>query len=181
VRPDEVIGVTLCAVLLTTATATAHDGPPFPIVADRIAGSYRVSIWTDPDATDDGSARGQFWVTLDPARARAPVPADTRVTISVAPLDRAGPSQTTQAAPTRQEASRQFGAVAMDHEGRFRVHVTVDGPWGPAAVDAEVDATYDLRPPPVMLAVYAIPFLVVGFLWLKLLLRRRQRAVVRTR
>ena len=36
--------------------AAAHDGPPYPIVSERLAGPYEVSIWTDPDATDDGSA-----------------------------------------------------------------------------------------------------------------------------
>ena len=28
-----------------------------------------------------------------------------------------------------------------------------------------VDATYDLRPPPDMLAWYLVPFLLAGFLW----------------
>jgi hypothetical protein len=162
-----------------SAPTAAHDGPPFPIVSDRVTGNYRASIWTDPDATDDGSAGGQFWIILEGSD-RAPVPAGTRVSIAATPVDRAGPTVTVQAAPT-QAAGRQFGAVVMDHEGRFRVHVAIDGPLGPASIDTEVDATYDLRPPPIMLVVYAIPFLIVGFLWLKLLLRRRRGGVVRTR
>ncbi len=153
----------------------AHDGPPFPIVTDRITGNYRISVWTDPDATDDGSADGQFWVVLDPIADGGRVPAGTRVSIAVMPADRAGATMTADAAPERGDAARQVGAVVMDHEGPFRVHVSIDGPLGPAAVDAEVEATYDLRPPPIMLVVYAIPFLVVGFLWLKLLVRRRRR------
>ena len=47
-------------------------------------------------------------------------------------------------------------ALLMDHEGRFAVRAAIEGPLGPAAVDAEVEATYDLRPPPIMLAVYVI-------------------------
>jgi len=44
------------AALLAVAVAPlhAHSGPPFPIVSSRVAGSYIISIWTDPDATDDG-------------------------------------------------------------------------------------------------------------------------------
>ena len=61
----------------------------------------------------------------------------------------------------------------MDHEGRFRVRVTIDGPLGSGRVDADVDATYDLRPPPALVAVYLIPFALVAFLWIKLLLKRR--------
>jgi hypothetical protein len=64
----------------------------------------------------------------------------------------------------------------MDHEGRFHVRVTIDGPLGRAEVEADVDATYDLRPPPAMIAVYLLPFVAVGFLWVKLLLRRRLSA-----
>jgi hypothetical protein len=51
----------------------------------------------------------------------------------------------------------------------------VQGSLGPAEVDAEVDATYDLRPSPFVLGVSLTPFLLVGFLWWKLLRRRRQR------
>ncbi|HET9541411.1 MAG TPA: hypothetical protein VFQ46_12485, partial [Candidatus Limnocylindria bacterium] len=69
--------------------------------------------------------------------------------------------------------SNQFAAVVMDHEGRFAVEVTIDGPAGPARVTAEVDATYDLRPPPIMLAVYALPFVLAGLLWIRLLVKRR--------
>ena len=57
----------------------------------------------------------------------------------------------------------------------FPVRVTIDGLLGPAAVEAEVDATYDLRPPPGLVVVYLVPFVAVGFLWLKLLLRRRNQ------
>lgn len=166
---------------LTPVSAGAHDGPPFPIVSDRVAGNYRVSVWTDPDATDDGSAGGQFWVILEATAQDARVPAGTRVSIAVAPADRAGSAVTGQASPTREDPARQFGAVVMGHEGPFRVHVAIDGPLGPATIEAAVDATYDLRPPPIMLVVYTIPFLIVGFLWLKLLLRRRRGGVVRTR
>ena len=62
----------------------------------------------------------------------------------------------------------------MDHEGPYRVAVTVSGPLGEAAVEAQADATYDLRPPPYMLAWYLSPFILVGLLWGRLLIRRRK-------
>jgi hypothetical protein len=40
-------------------------------------------------------------------------------------------------------------------------------------VEADVEATYDTRPPPYMLFVYALPFLAVGALWLKAMRSRR--------
>jgi hypothetical protein len=154
------------------AITRAHDGPPFPIVSDRLAGPYRLSIWTDPDATDDGSAGGQFWVRVTSERTR--LPNGTRVSVAVRPLERAGHELTAQAIPVRGDITNQFAALVMDHEGRFAVRVTIAGPLGDAGAEAQVDATYNLRPAPVMVMLYAAPFLIVGILWGALLVRRRR-------
>jgi hypothetical protein len=173
---------TLAAALLLVLTVAwpgsvaAHNGPPFPIVSDRIAGSYRVSIWTDPDTTDDGAPGGQFWVRLAPASGDAGLPGQTRATVAIRPLDRAGAEQRAMGAPVREDVTNQFAALVMDHEGRFAVQVTVEGPLGAAAVDAEVDATYDLRPAPYLMVVYLVPFLLVGLLWGRQLMKRRKAA-----
>ena len=135
-----------------------------------------MSVWTDPDSTDDGSAGGQFWVTVRPSGGAVALPAATRVSVAIRPLDRSGPTNTGNAEPIATDASQRFVALVMDHEGRFHVRVTIDGPLGPAEVEAEVDATYDLRPPPAMIAVYLIPFVLAGFLWIKLLLKRKAEA-----
>jgi hypothetical protein len=84
-----------------------------------------------------------------------------------------GPEIVATATPVRGDVTNQFAALVMDHEGRFAVRVSVDGPFGPATVNAAVDATYDLRPPRYMLIVYLLPFVAVGVLWGRLLLRRR--------
>jgi hypothetical protein len=159
--------------LLGGAPARAHSGPPYPIVSNQTVGPYRVSVWTDPDATDDGSAAGQFWVTLEPARPGT-LTADTRARLSIRALDRDQPALAAPATPVDGNIARQYAALRMDHEGPYAVHVTIDGAGGRADLDARVEATYDLRPPVGLLAVYVLPFLLVGFLWTKLLLRRRR-------
>ena len=151
----------------------AHDGPPFPIVSDRVPGAYLVSVWTDPDATDDGSPGGQFWVQLQLAGAEAARAGRDARDASRAAGGAHGAERVGAAEPVRGDVSNQFAAVVMDHEGRFAVDVTIDGPPGPATVTAEVDATYDLRPPPFMLAVYALPFVLAGFLWIRLLDKKK--------
>jgi hypothetical protein len=167
----------LAAVLVTTlaiARLAAHSGPPFPIVSDRVAGNYVVSIWTDPDATDTGKPGGQFWVVLRARRTEADVPAGTRVTVAIRARDRAGaPELSARAAPVDGMAGRQFAALLMDHEGPFAVRVAVDGPLGPAEMTSAVDATYDLRPPPVLFFVYVLPFVAIGLLWMRVLWKRR--------
>jgi hypothetical protein len=151
----------------------AHDGPPFPIISDKVAGPYRVSVWTDPDTTDDGTPGGQFWVRMEPAGEPDALPNLTRATVVLRPLDREGAEVRASATPVRGDLTNQFAALVMDHEGRFAVRVTIDGPLGAAALDAETTATYDLRPPPYLIAVYVLPFVLVGLLWGRLVMRRR--------
>jgi hypothetical protein len=165
-------GFTVVAVA-ASLTLQAHDGPPFPIVSDHIGGPYRISIWTDPDTTDDGSAGGQFWVRVQPVGTTQALPEQTRATVTIAPLDRSGPQLSVTTAPVRGDVTNQFAALVMDHEGRFAVRVGVDGPLGTASVNAAVDATYDARPAPGLLILYVLPFVLVGVLWGRLLVRRR--------
>ncbi len=171
--PAAAVGVLVLA--MTPTGAFAHEGPPFPIVSDRAAGPYVVSIWTDPDTTDDGTPGGQFWVVLHGADG-ARVPADTRATVSIAPSGREGPAQAGRAEPVDGDLSRQFIALLMDHEGPYDVQVAVDGPLGPVTIEADVEATYDARPAPALLILYAAPFVLIGALWIKVLLRRRGTA-----
>jgi hypothetical protein len=107
---------------------------------------------------------------------RADVPASTRATVTITPLDRPGNPQHGTTEPVDGDVGRQFVALLMDHEGRFGVHVVVDGPLGSATVDAEVEGTYDARPAPVLLLLYLAPFVAVGWLWMKALRRQRPRS-----
>jgi hypothetical protein len=134
-----------------------------------------ISIWTDPDATDDGSAGGQFWIVIGPSAKGAALPADTRATVRVTPSNQASSphAATARTEPVRGDITNQFASVVMDHEGRFAVHVEVAGSLGQAVVESNVEATYDLRPPPHMLIWYLVPFLLAGGLWTRLLIRRR--------
>lgn len=167
------LGAALVALIVGTRDASPHAGPPYPIVSQQETGPFRISVWTDPDTTDDGSAGGQFWVILEPA-AGGDVPPDLPVEVSIRPLSRPGEARTARAEPVDGDPSRQFAALVMDHEGPFAVQVSVPAPGGPLQVRAQVEATYDLRPPPGTALVYLVPFLLVGGLWIKLLVRRRR-------
>jgi hypothetical protein len=165
------------AVLAVQDSLRAHSGPPFPIVTDAVRGPYTISIWTDPDATDNGTPAGQFWIVIASSTKGTRLPAETRATLSVQPSAPPSPSQATvqsaRTEPVRGDVANQFGAVLMDHEGSYAVHIEVTGPMGVATIDTMVEATYDLRPPPYMLVWYLFPFVIAGFLWTRLLLRRR--------
>jgi hypothetical protein len=156
----------------STVVVRAHSGPPYPIVTERIVGAYVVAVWADPDVTNDGSAAGQFWVVTRP-NGPMTLPADTRAEVTIRPSDRAGVERKRETEPVQGETARQYAVLPMDHEGPFAVHVSIEGALGKADLDANVDATYDARPAPALMMVFLAPFLLVGFLWGKLLLRRR--------
>ena len=93
--------------------------------------------------------------------------------VTITPVNRAGPVRSASASPVRGDITNQFGAVVMDAEGPFAVRVNIDGALGTATVTASVEATYNLRPPRWLFAVYLLPFVLVGLLWGRLLIRRR--------
>ncbi len=155
--------------LLPALPARAHLGPPFPILTDRRLGPYVASVWTDPDI-----GTGTFYVVFE---GRHP-PAGTRVRIGVRPLSASRAETLHQAAPqpVRSGAS-YFAAIPLDRGGMWRVRVLLDGREGRGTLSAEVEATPDGTIGPIGLVVYALPFLAVGFLWLKAVVRRRQPAI----
>lgn len=154
--------------LLPVRPAGAHQGPPFPILADRRTGPYTVSVWTDPDI---GTAT--FFVVLEAPEDRRPPPA--RVRVGVQPVSGRRAEAVFEAAPQPvRRGARYFAAVPLDRGGMWRVRVSLDGPQGRGLLTAEVEATPDGTIGPIGLVVYAVPFLAVGFLWLKAVLRRRE-------
>ena len=167
-------GVIAVTPVAAAVAVYGHDGPPFPILSDHATGPYVISIWTDPDTTDDGSPGGQFWVRLHARGNGEVIPGATRVMVGIRPAGQPAEERTAAAAPVRGDVTNQFAALVMDHEGRFAVRVAIDGPLGAAAADAAVDATYNVRPPRSMLLLYLAPFLLIGLLWGRLLMRRRR-------
>lgn len=186
------MALTSLALLVGCQSLLAHAGPPFPIVTDATRGPYAISIWTDPDATDNGMPGGQFWVVIETAAKGGSIPEGTRATVAIQRMGppsrevRLNPDTTypslkpdttypssANATPVRGDVTNQFAALVLSHEGPYAVHVEVSGPLGQAIVDTTIDATYDLRPPPYMLAWYLGPFVLAGILWTRLLLRRR--------
>ena len=71
--------------------------------------------------------------------------------------------------------ARYFTPVRLDKEERWRARVLLDGSEGGGELTAEVDATPDGTIGPIALALYLMPFLAVGLLWLKAVMRRREQ------
>ena len=154
---------------LLTRTASAHEGPPFPLFVDQKVDRYLVSVWTDPDV---GTA--QFFVIVS-AQDSAELPADLRVQIGVQPVS--GRLAETFYAAEREDLQQiQYRADAhFDAEELWRVRVRLESAQG----NAETLATVEATPPGYGrwdLLLYLFPFLAIGALWAIALIRKiRQR------
>jgi len=163
----------MLAALACVVPVHAHNGPPFPLITDRTAGRYVVSLWADPDASDDGDADAQFWVLVNPVTKGTTIPADTTVQISIWPVEQPDAIRMQPAIFDERVPSRRTASFVIDREGRYGVKAAINGALGSAEIQAVVDAEYGTRPNRALIAVFAFPFVLIGFVWVKLLLKRR--------
>ena len=163
--------VPLLVLLLSTATAWAHEGPPFPILVDQKAGPYVASVWTDPDV-----GTGIFFVVLEPQEGRA-LPAKTRVRIGLQPASKRLPEAVYEAEAQRvRQGARYYAEAPLDKAEMWRVRVLLESPEGGGELAGQVEATPDGTLGPWASLIYLVPFLGIGLLWLKAAMRRRSPA-----
>ncbi len=160
------VRLVLLATVLLAPLAAAHDGPPYPILVDGSVGGRTLSVWADPDVGE-----GTFYLYL-PDEEDAPQP-ELSVRIHVRPLD-GGPGETTVDA-ARAPAGRPYQRTALvdfPRRGTWSVRVALESPAGEDGVALDVEVT-----PPgfgkLDLLWFTAPFLLLGFVWLKVFLRRR--------
>jgi len=156
-------------VLAYSARASAHEGPPYPILVDKSLGPSSASVWADPDV-----GTGTFFVILEPPPGGA-LPEDIKVEIAVRPAD-GRLAEAVHAASREDVRGRvQYKAeVPFDAEGPWRVRVMLQSAGGGGEIATDVEVT-----PPGLgrwdLLVYLLPFAAVGVLWLRAVVGRRNR------
>ena len=164
--------VVVVCVALRVPLAAAHNGPPFPLLVDRPVGPYTVSVWTDPDI-----GTGTFLVVLERADGGKSPPPPAAVRVAVRPQSGRLPEAVSEAEPKRARHGLHYAAkVAFDERELWDVRILIEGPEGGGELRAAVEATPAGLPGPYALALYALPFLAVGFLWFRAARVRRRRA-----
>ena len=155
-------------VLACQAHASAHEGPPFPLLMDKNLGPYVVSVWADPDV-----GTGMFFIVPELAQGGA-LPNDVKVEVCVWPtsgrLNEA--CYTAVRDDVRDRVQYQIG-VPFDVEEQWQVRLVLQSSFGKAEANANVLVT-----PPGLgrweLLLYLLPFIATGFLWLMAFLRKKQ-------
>ena len=138
---------------------------------DQRVGPYVASVWTDPDI-----GTGTFFVVLEAPEGRSC--RRGRRCGSACSRSRSGCRRcsTTAEPQTVKEGARYFAEVKFDQGGMWHTRVLIDGPTGGGELKADVEPTPDGILGPFASLVYALPFLGIGFLWIKAALRRRSPA-----
>ncbi len=154
--------------------AAAHDGPPYPIFDDERVGGMLLSIWTDPDVGE-----GTFYYYLDPDRrggAAQHDPADIRIeAVSQSKLNGETVRGFGQPAKAR-DPFQQIGTLTFSHQGAWSTRFLVRDASEQDALLAELEYELDVTPPglgPIELTWFAIPFLALGAIWIRVLLAKR--------
>lgn len=159
----------LCGII--ARPGQAHEGPPFLIITDHDMGPFVVSVWADPDI-----GTGTFFVVLEPPSKGQSLPDEISVEVGVAPtsgrLDEEVYSGTEQSV---QYGARYQAEVKFDRGEMWDVRVTVESAEGGGTATTEVEATPPGDIGPLGMVVYLVPFLAIGFLWLKMVLRKRRQ------
>ena len=164
-----VIWLTIISLLAAADRARAHEGPPYPIMVDKMIGPCLVSVWADPDV-----GVGTFYIILDPPQGGT-LPEDVTVEIGVQPVSGRLAEARYKAVREALSGRTQFKAEAnFDAQERWLTRIFLSSSQGGGEASVEVEVT-----PPGYgrwdLLVYLFPFLLIGFLWLNAFLRRRRR------
>jgi hypothetical protein len=146
-------------------TATAHEGPPYPILVDEPIHGYLVSLWGDPDV-----GTGTFYVIFE-ADDSTGIPSDLpRVELWVQPVTGRLDKVTY---PAHIDRPQQFlSEPEFDRQEMWTVGVAMHFPDGQAH---ELVTQVEVTPPGYGrwdLVIYLVPFLLFGGLWCLSLLRR---------
>jgi len=158
----------LLGLLLLCTPASAHNGPPFPIIENQKVGPCIISLWTHPDI-----GTGTFFVIVDPVPGSS-IPSDLKVSIGIQPESRRLPEAFYKAERDDTRGQLDYkAAVQFDRDEFYRVRLVLESSQGRGEAFSRVEATpvgfgrWDLL-------FFLLPFLAVAFLYIRGMSRRRR-------
>ena len=157
--------------LLAPQPLGAHEGPPYAILVDQIAGPAKLSVWADPDV---GS--GTFLIYLEPISARLALPESCTVDLFVRPASGRLAETSHRAEPqrTRKGLKHYEAHVPFDRAEPWQVRVQVASPRGSGQASTQVEVTPPGHGAVLDFVFYLFPFVAVAFLFVMAVWRGRK-------
>jgi hypothetical protein len=165
-----IVAAALGASNVGSPVASAHEGPPFPILMDQPVAEYSISVWADPDIGD-----ALFYIVVESPQGKRPQSVPS-VALWVEPVSGRLERVTYDARQMSLKSQLQFEVKPyFDVGDMWTVGIQVTAPGGGSGeITAEVEST----PPGYGLwdfALYLFPFVLLGGLWVFAMIRRRRR------
>ena len=158
---------TLFICLIISFCTFGHEGPAYPILVDKKIATNKLSIWADPD-TDKGSfsffVEGAKNETYTIGLRSWPVNDKNHILVTSAYLESEGSERSTYSA-----------ILPFDQSIMWNVEFTVLQNGNKVT---SFNLPLDVTPPgpsKLEFAIYFLPFLLVGFVWIKVMIAKRKK------
>lgn len=159
------------AVLLAAPPAGAHEGPPYPILVDREIAGVKLSVWADPDV-----GTGTFHLYVEPLDGGPELPERCEVRVLAMPVTGRLPERGYQAEPSRRSDRRHHYVAEVDFDSAedWRTRFVLRSDLGRGEASTVVEVTPPGQGPLLDFVLYLFPFVAVGFLAVRALLKGRR-------
>lgn len=150
----------------------AHEGPPFPILVDHPFGQSKLSVWADPD-----TGEGTFLIYPEDV----PAHVELLFEIKATPKDKNEPrlKSTALMAQSGNEKHSYTAILPFPTEGFWNITVQVKNKQN-GNILTSVIIPVEVTPPgpsKTEFAVYLVPFLLVGAIWIRVILYKRKKTL----
>ncbi len=161
----------LLSAFLFSFAIYAHEGPPFPILVDHTFGDSKLSVWADPDTEN-----GTFLFYPEGATSHETLLFEIKAT----PKDKNEPilKSTALSAQLEQGKHSYSATLPFPTEGFWNVTIQVKNKQN-GDILTNVTIPVEVTPPgpsKTEFAVYLVPFVLIGAIWIRVILFKRKKA-----
>ncbi|BCM89343.1 hypothetical protein IAD21_01189 [Abditibacteriota bacterium] len=154
----------LFSLLTLCALAHAHNGLPTLVLQNKVSGPYKVTLWADPHV-----GQGNLSVVLTPTGQTPPDQAPDKVEVAVQPTSKRL-DEKIYPAKLKFKFQRQYpyyyAEVPFDKVDSWDVRVLLHNQQKVDVVTAQMGTKAD-NLNPWFLPLYALPFAVIGLIWIR--------------
>lgn len=146
----------------------AHEGPPYPIVVDHAFNQSKLSIWADPD-----TGEGTFSFYIEGGNSMEQI----SIELEASPADNLEKKlyAIAQYNPDNKNYISYIAKVPFDREALW--NITFKLKRGEEILTTKMIPVEVTPPGPTRweFAIFLIPFVIIGFIWVRVLLFKRKK------